>query len=381
MQATRPAAGRFYRPELDVVRFLAFLLVFLHHVVPNSNDPRFPAVFKGYSPLVFASSFAFGFGLSLFFTLSAFLICELLLRERESTGTVHVGQFYIRRILRIWPLYYLGLAIGVAVAVLPGGDRRAVAEMGWFGIFMSTWYLASHIGPSSPMNPLWSISVEEQFYLCVPWISKYLSRKLICGFCIMLLLLSNSSLFYLGRTDASGSSIWFNSIVQFQCFAAGILLCLFFHGRVPKLALWRRTTLLVTSGACWFFACYRLHALFTYTSTAENPGSWPLIAGYGLGTLGCVLLIVAFLGIDTKLLPGWAIYLGRISFGLYVYHQLALNIAGHIKIGHVTSYAILIYILRIVLALGLDVLMAAVSYRYFEMPFLRMKQRHAYIRS
>jgi peptidoglycan/LPS O-acetylase OafA/YrhL len=231
------------------------------------------------------------------------------------------------------------------------------------------------------MNPLWSISVEEQFYLCVPWISKYLSRKLIGAFCIMLLLLSNSWLYYLGITHAPGSSIWFNSIVQFQCFAAGILLCLFLRGQAPKLALWHRALLLVACGAGWFFACYRLHALFTYNSTAENPGSWPLIGGYGLGTLGCVLFITAFLGIDTKVLPGWAIYLGRISFGLYVYHQLALSITDHIKIGHVALYAVPTYILRTILAIGLDVLMAAVSYRYFETPFLRMKQRHAFIRS
>jgi peptidoglycan/LPS O-acetylase OafA/YrhL len=269
----------------------------------------------------------------------------------------------------------------VAFSFLPGSERGGIVEMGWYAIFMGSWYAVLHIAPGNPMNPLWSISVEEQFYVCAPWIAKYFSRKMLFGFCIVVLLLSNARLYWLGTTHAPGYSIWFDSIVQFQCFAAGMLLCLFLRGHAPKIASWQRPVLLAVCGGCWFFASYGLHALFTYTSTKLNPGSWRLIGGYALGTLGCVLFLIAFLGIDARLLPRWAIYLGRISFGLYVYHQLALNVVKHIPIGHVVRLAVPLYFLRTALGLGLNIVMAAISYRYFETPFLKMKKRHAFLES
>jgi peptidoglycan/LPS O-acetylase OafA/YrhL len=162
--------GRFYRPELDVLRFLAFLLVFLCHTLPRSGDLRVNHLLKGFAPIFYAASEACRFGLSLFFVLSAFLICELLLRELEVSGSVRVKQFYIRRILRIWPLYYFGLALGVVYVLLPGGDRAVIARVGWYVIFMGAWYVATLHSFTTPASVLWSVSVEEQFYLFVPWI-------------------------------------------------------------------------------------------------------------------------------------------------------------------------------------------------------------------
>jgi peptidoglycan/LPS O-acetylase OafA/YrhL len=388
MQATGAARSRFYRPELDVVRFLAFLLVYLVHTLPSTRDPRVAHLLKGLGPAFDAIGDACGFGLSLFFALSAFLICELLLRERQATGDVGIKQFYIRRILRIWPLYYLGLAIGVAVALLPGGSHAEIAKMGWFAIFLGAWYCAIYGWLHSPANVLWSISVEEQFYLFAPWMIKCLGRKSLYGFCLALLLIANTWLFYLGKVNATHFNIWANSFIQFECFAAGILLCLLLRGRLPSLAAWHRIALLAIGFACWFFACYGLHAFFG-SYGGRNPGSWPLIFGWALAALGCVLLLLAFLGLDEKLLPGWAIYLGRISFGLYVFHQFVIDLTDRLIIRNVVAlnHPVLnalkgpIYLLNLVLTLGLTILIASLSYRYFETPFLRMKKRHSVIES
>src|ERR1019366_215223 len=150
---------------------------------------------------------------------------------RATAGTVGIKQFYIRRILRIWPLYYLGLAL--AVALLPGGHRGDIIYRSWFSIFMAGWYCIIHGGTANPMEPLWSISVEEQFYLLAPWIVKFLNRKSLYGFCVVVILVANAWLYHLGKVQASDTAIWFNSFVQFQCFAAGILLCLVLRGRLP----------------------------------------------------------------------------------------------------------------------------------------------------
>jgi peptidoglycan/LPS O-acetylase OafA/YrhL len=123
--------------------------------------------------------------------------------------------------------------------------------------------------------------------------------------------------------------------------------------------------------------------------SSNHPGSWLLLALYALASLGSILLLVALLGIDEKLLPGWAIYLGRISFGLYVFHMFALNITQRLPIGDLLTKLIPNTPLRVFLdcgltlglPLGLTILMAATSYRYFETPFLRMKKRYAVIES
>jgi peptidoglycan/LPS O-acetylase OafA/YrhL len=377
--APRPSASRYYRPELDVVRFLAFLLVFVEHTVPSHSDPRVATALKGLAPVLYAASSACKFGLSLFFTLSAFLICELLLRERQATGTIAVKQFYIRRILRIWPLYYLGLALGEIAAFLPGGEPSSALKMGWFAIFMGAWCLMTRSAFNNPAGVLWSISIEEQFYLFAPWIIRYFSRKWLYGFCAALILVANIWVFYLGKFRTSYKFIWFNSFVHFESFAAGILLCLFLRSQAPRIAIWQRLAIAATGFAGWFFACYKLQNDFT--EPGDNPGSWPLIGGYALGSMGAVLLLIAFLGVNPKLLPGWAIYLGRISYGLYVYHLFALYIMDHLLIGHVASIASPLFFLKAVLTIGLNILIAAISYHFFETPFLRMKARYAIIRS
>ena len=105
--------------------------------------------------------------------------------------------------------------------------------------------------------------------------------------------------------------------------------------------------------------------------------------------LGCVLVLVAVLGVTPRLLPRWAIYLGRISFGLYVYHGFAIYLTDHLIVQYVAtlknpiinSLKGPIFLLNICLTLGITILIAALSYRYFETPFLKMKKRHSVIES
>jgi peptidoglycan/LPS O-acetylase OafA/YrhL len=371
-------SGRFYRPELDVVRFLAFFLVFLSHSLPRGLDSRTAALPKGVAQVLITCGSASGFGLSLFFTLSAYLICELLLREREATGVVQAKQFYIRRILRIWPLYFAGLAIGLVISFLSGGNPDAIPWAAWSAIMLGNWFVGSHSFGGGPMGVLWSISVEEQFYLFAPWAVKYLNRRSLCGFGIALIVLSNAQLFFLGTIRVYDFTIWTNSFVQFQNFAAGLLLCLALRGRSPRISLWLRLALIAACACCWYYAC---HMFNIHYSGDADPGSWPLIGGYGLAGFGCVLLLLAFLGLDRKVFPSWAIYLGRISYGLYVFHDLAMWAVGDIFHLHHSAIGSTMTFVKGACALGLTLLFASLSYRFFETPFLRMKKRHEIIES
>ena len=107
---------RFYHPELDALRFVAFLAVFIHHALPRDASLY---IANGLSPAVtqwlLTAKEAGAFGLDLFFALSAYLITELLLREHAQRGSFSIPAFYVRRALRIWPLYFTFLALTVLV--------------------------------------------------------------------------------------------------------------------------------------------------------------------------------------------------------------------------------------------------------------------------
>ncbi len=152
----------FYHPELDVLRFFAFLAVFLHHALPGDASSYINA---GLSPAltrsILAAKQAGAFGVDLFFVLSAYLITELLLREHATRGTFSISAFYIRRALRIWPLYFTFLAATVFVmpVILPSekfGSEYIVS----FALFFGNWVCAAYGLPLSVASPLWSISVE-----------------------------------------------------------------------------------------------------------------------------------------------------------------------------------------------------------------------------
>lgn len=380
--SSKPAldnSGRFYRPELDVVRFLAFFLVFLTHGLPRGSDSSTAALPNGPQQVLFGCQKVSVFGLSLFFTLSAYLICELLLRERDATGAVLAKQFYLRRILRIWPLYFAGLAISLIFATQLGSGREsAFVWVAWAAALLGNWFVVFHGPPPvTYMFHLWSISVEEQFYLFAPWAVKALSRKALTGFSIVILVFTNFWLYVLGTSHAADHVIWYNSAVQFENFAVGMLLCLLLRGKSPRNPVWQRVSLLAAWVLCWCIATYGFNI---HTGTEVAPGAWALIGGYGLVALGCCFLLIAFLGLDKALIPDWAIYLGRISYGLYVFHVLALHIVGAI-FSHGPLFGIVAMPLKGASALGLTILLASLSYRYFEAPFLRIKKRHEVIES
>jgi peptidoglycan/LPS O-acetylase OafA/YrhL len=120
-----PLPTRFYLPELDAIRFFAFAAVFIHHL--RDQGLYDPAPY----PRLLTEIAHFGsFGVDLFFALSAYLITELLMREKDFTGRIDIGSFYIRRGLRIWPLYF-GF-VGIAALLNSwAGHRVAMVSVSW----------------------------------------------------------------------------------------------------------------------------------------------------------------------------------------------------------------------------------------------------------
>ena len=118
------APPAFYRPELDILRFGAFLMVFLTHNAGYSLSYLVERHVPRVAAQIIASTVSAGpYGVDLFFALSAYLITELLLREKKATGRLNVPAFYLRRILRIWPLYFTFLFVAAPFRVLNPGHQ------------------------------------------------------------------------------------------------------------------------------------------------------------------------------------------------------------------------------------------------------------------
>lgn len=374
-----------YRPELDAVRFCAFLLVFFSHILPRGVDQWDIALCARLKPfqlhLLTAVGDSCGMGLCLFFALSAYLITTLLLQEREIAGQISIPRFYIRRVLRIWPLYLFGLAIGLTLSII----HHASNYVGfvWFLFFAGNIYDLIFHGLANPMDILWSISVEEQFYLVWPMAMRWLSKRVLIAAALLFVIAANITLFVLGnRHVETDLSVWQNTFVQFEMFAVGILL-----------ALWKRTfncnallgTVLITAAPLlWYLACFAFHAK-QMPSEGHAVSGPTLMGGYALIALGCGCILSGFCFLGPSRMPRWAVDLGRISYGLYVFHTLALVATQHaiwLLVGRTGLRAYLItFFLEIPITLAITIAAAKLSYRFLEKPFLRLKTRFETVHS
>ena len=238
---------RFYRPELDLLRFIAFLFVFFTHRMDLA--PIDPAKYYWGHHI----SLVGVFGVPLFFFLSAFLITELLVREQEAYGKINVRSFYIRRMLRIWPLYFT-FFFGMVVLTLVSDQFGVIppkAQLA-FSLFAGNWYITFHSWIAYPVNPLWSISVEEQLYIIIPLLAAYGGRRGLKVFSFLALAVAYLTIASYARNPTEGfTGEWTNSFTQFQFFAAGILLAVYFKGWRPAWPVWTRVLIFAAGLGCW----------------------------------------------------------------------------------------------------------------------------------
>ena len=351
-------------PALDGLRGVAIIMVLQWHYLPATQ-----AFFPGWA------------GVDLFFVLSGYLISWRLLATKERPD--YFSRFYRNRILRIFPLYYV-LVIGFLLAIHFFVQEKNLPEFDtytrhWksFLIFTENWtFMFYHLPPDLSLAPLWTIAVEEQFYLIWPVIILLLPRTRsgirLLGCLIPVVLLARTTAYL---THPPYLYIYYNTFSWIDSFVIGAILYQLHEARI-KIAPG-----LITSIMLGVLAIFLIYSLSYHSPFPGDP--FMMTAGYTLLALffACLLHLASGPeknGLSTllsgKLLRG----MGRISYCLYLIHfpisQIVFSRFHAYGLHNWPGHEALLTTLSVITALTLSILVSILSYRYFESFFLALKK-------
>ena len=350
---------------LDGMRGLAIGLVLLYH----------GWVFTGASDLGAAIDRARSIGwagVDVFFVLSGFLITGILLETRRAPR--YWRDFLVRRGLRIFPLYYAVLLLLAAASrfiAVPALDHL------WINFLYLTNFAIAVWGENRvPLDIAWSLAIEEQFYLLYPWLVRRLSPRALAGVLLAVIAaapVARVLIWAFGAQPTLGPYVL--PYARFDALAYGALIRLAFELDRARLvaAIARLAPVLGAAALVVLYAWPRKDVRFIaigYSTTA--------IAAAAL--LARVLLAPPAALVRRWFESGWLVYLGKISYGVYLLHLIARVAAGKLldKVFAPGARGELAYCAAEMLSMiALAVLAASVSYHLFERPILRLKDRLA----
>ena len=317
------------------------------------------------------------YGVTAFFALSGFLITYLLIEEKTSHGRISVKKFYIRRMLRIWPLYfgYMLIAILLDIFVFHFTDFSSIGFYLFF--FPNIPFSYEMVGmktfvPIYLLGHFWSLGVEEQFYAFYPWLIKFF-KKLFIVLISMFMLVFAIKLVTKFLSYKTANPFWYSWVdnTRFDVMAIGGMGAWFYKYRLPlvtQLVKSRIIQLLVT-----------IIILLVLINMLEIPNSLAHMVVAGVTVMAIYyahLFQKPYINLRNRRID----YLGKISFGIYVYHPLSIAFTGLLMKGLVFSpiFKIPLFIITIIL---FTILLAGLSYRYYENYFLKLKFNYAVVKS
>jgi peptidoglycan/LPS O-acetylase OafA/YrhL len=368
---SRPA----YFPVLDLLRFLASLCVLLAHssvfYKESWGNPGLGRFIQdaGYYGVIF------------FYVLSGFLITYLLLIEKEKTGSIGVRNFYIRRALRIWPLYYLIVLLSFFIFPALRGEGLNFAVRWKVQLVLYLCFLpnVAVLGGFylDTLFPTYTIGYEEQFYLVWPWILSRCGKRLIsllAGLLILPLLLQFIHLAIVtheiplrgAAAKAVRRVLTFVEYSNMSAFIAGAMAAVVYLKGSERMSR-------ITGRAIWVWVLgLAIAALMLF----KYPAGW--------GYCQLLSLLYALLILCLVHRPGvkgvWALLVrgGKWSYGIYIYHPvLFILVAWMIDRWHWSfdGHPLLTYLLFLTVTFVCTLAVASLSYRFFEKRFLLWKGR------
>lgn len=365
-----------YFQNLNGLRFIAAFLVIIHHIEQLKSIYNFENYWKKIPFIDIIGKL----GVILFFVLSGFLITYLLLKEEYSFKKISIRKFYVRRILRIWPLYFLIIIFAffvfpnIEIFTLPGYGKDVVYSNLFLKLFLYAIFfpnlVLSLIGVVPYASHTWSIGTEEQYYLVWPFILKYFKNHRII---LMLFIIFSYLMFpkilsshYFNILPYKNVILAFWSSFNIDCMAIGGIYAILLFQKSKFLKL-------ILNNTVFYFT-------LTLVTFLILKGIYIPYMHYELYSVLFGIIILNFasndkikISLENKVLN----YLGNISYGLYMYHPIGivLSLTICISIGFSTNW--LIYLLSFIFT----IIIAGFSYKYFESYFLKYKDKFSIILS
>lgn len=301
-----------------------------------------------------------GYGVSMFFALSGFLITYLLLLEKEKKK-ISIKKFYFRRILRIWPLYYAYM-IGCFVVYYFFNLSENLSSTYYYLFYAAN--IPFILGKELLfLGHFWSLAVEEQFYMFWPWLSKLKLSflKKITLLLIVVLISTKLILHFLVSDSIAELAI---HVTRFHCMLMGCYAAILFY---EKNELFRQfITHQYTQLAAWI--CFGLVAInrFHIASVIDNE----ILSGITIMIIMGQITGKGLISLERKGLD----FLGKISYGVYVIHPLLIFLFSKFLFVS-TGYTWLNYSIVYGSIISATILLAFISFRYFESLFLKLKKK------
>jgi peptidoglycan/LPS O-acetylase OafA/YrhL len=355
VQSLRP---RKYIPQFDGLRGIAILAVLLAHLA--------------YIPQIsFARIFEYGrMGVDLFFVLSGFLITGILVDSKQLKN--YFRNFYARRALRIWPVYYAVLAVFfVLIPLFFGHNAFDTGERTWgyYVTYTQNLFLSFH--HAAPLQPTWSLAVEEQYYAGWALVVFLFGRAALRNWLIGMILFSTALRAIAYFHGASLEFLHDFTLCRLEPLATGGLAALWLRSPRINLLRWSR--------GAWIGVLLGLGGI---TLVLVDWGVRTVIFNYAfvaslLASLVALALAATPSSVGGLLCQRWLTYTGKISYGIYLIHVpvfMAISYLAQRTYGgaNLSRYAQILLALAAFLAVAV---IASLSWRYFEQPILRWKEK------
>lgn len=375
-----------YFPNLDALRFIAALMVFGAHRVNGLYElSKINVPFIGRIWNLMCDGYL---GVILFFVLSGFLITYILLEEKELTNKINVKNFYIRRVLRIWPLYFAVLPIGFIIYPLiyhlPGILTSVTTRMPYYVSFLSNFeaismYKNNLVDDNNVrlmQGVTWSVSVEEQFYLIWPLLFLLINPRFYSWIFISAIIGSLAFRIYFQNDywvlilntlsviiDLAIGGLSAYLVLKYRSFKD-------FFFRIPA---WGSFLIYVT---CFALLICRGNIIYTFT--------------YGKAFIHIMYgIIFSFVILHQNFSPNSFLKLGRYkfisfwgkySYGMYLLHPVAIGIVGYFVYQiHINESTFTHDLIIGICSLAVTLALSYVSYEFYEKRFLKLKKKYSVI--
>ena len=386
------ATKKIYFKGLSALRFFAATAVIFHHIEQYKYWLGYDSLW-GYDGVIGIFIDSIGHkAVSFFFALSGFLITYLLLAELKKSGTVAVKKFYFRRLLRIWPLYYL--VAGIALFVIPivtnftaTGSTEffnfdgEMSQPAWFILLLYFIILPNFTRITSVQvvgaNQAWSVGVEEQFYLIWPLLVRWFHKRMLLFLVVFVIL----------KMSLQGGLIFIGDIIDgslgLKLEQLGTLLS---HMQIEQMAIGG-------IGAHWLFNQKEKIIKFIYHPITHTL-AWVFFTSFyfidyhffGASLFEGFIFMLIIINVSTN--PNFKLNLekpllnklGDVSYGIYMLHTIVISLL----ITFLHSLEVNNTVLNICLYIGAPlgtIGLSLLSYEYFEKYFLKFKNKYTVIKS